>query len=190
MAATDSLTLQPELGRRLRTLRNERGQSLGDVAEAAGLSVSFLSMLENGKRDITLSRLIRLVHGLGIHLTDLVPELRGPDAVVIHESEYGHILSATEGVDLFLLAPDARRLMMPAIYEYRPGAQTAEYATHEGEEFAWVIEGNMAIDFEGQETFTLSAGDSTYFRADRPHIYRNIGKGVARVLVVVTPPSL
>ena len=45
-----------ELGARLRQLRRSRGVSLADVAEGTGISSSFLSMVEKGKSDITISR--------------------------------------------------------------------------------------------------------------------------------------
>ncbi|GMA56635.1 helix-turn-helix protein [Alicyclobacillus sacchari] len=39
-----------QLGRRLRQLREERGLTLAEVADAAGISISHLSAIENGTR--------------------------------------------------------------------------------------------------------------------------------------------
>ncbi len=63
-----------ELGTRLRQLRKSRGVSLAEVAEGTGISASFLSMVEKGKSDITVSRLMRLVHWFGVSIADLVQE--------------------------------------------------------------------------------------------------------------------
>ena len=63
-----------DLGARLRQLRRSRGVSLADVAEGSGISPSFLSMVEKGKSDITISRLMRLVHWFGVSVADLVQE--------------------------------------------------------------------------------------------------------------------
>ena len=47
-----------DLGARLRELRRSRGVSLAEVAEGTGISASFLSTVEKGKSDITVSRLM------------------------------------------------------------------------------------------------------------------------------------
>jgi len=59
------------LGRRLRHLRKERGLTLAQVAEAAGLASSQLSLLENGKREAKVSHLQRLAAVYGATLGDL-----------------------------------------------------------------------------------------------------------------------
>ena len=41
----------------------------------------------------------------------------------------------------------------------------------------------------GSETFRLRKGDSFFFRSDLPHSYRNIGKQVAKVLWINSPPT-
>jgi predicted transcriptional regulator len=59
-----------ELGRRLRAFRATRGLSLANLAKKTGISSSFLSLVEQGKSDITITRLLRLAKfyevGLGI----------------------------------------------------------------------------------------------------------------------------
>jgi len=46
-----------DLGTRLRALRTERGLSLSQLESATSISSSFLSLVESGKSDITISRL-------------------------------------------------------------------------------------------------------------------------------------
>jgi transcriptional regulator with XRE-family HTH domain len=48
------------LGETLRAIRVERGFSLGEVAEGTDLSTSFLSLVENGRSDISTGRLFRV----------------------------------------------------------------------------------------------------------------------------------
>ncbi|YAL82314.1 helix-turn-helix domain-containing protein [Dermacoccaceae bacterium W4C1] len=64
----DALTI----GRRLRHVRTESGQTLGQVAEAVGMSASALSLIENGKREPRLSVLTALADALGTPLADLL----------------------------------------------------------------------------------------------------------------------
>jgi transcriptional regulator with XRE-family HTH domain len=56
---------QTEFGRRVAALRAERGLTQRALAEAAGISVTFLSELENGKRNVSADVLLRLSEALG-----------------------------------------------------------------------------------------------------------------------------
>jgi transcriptional regulator with XRE-family HTH domain len=188
-------TLQPLLGERLRAFRKQNGLSLSDVAERTGISLSFLSLVENGKSDLSVSRLIKLVGIYNVHLSDLLPEGSAqPDtsdpAIVVRRRQRRHMYSKSEGVELSLLSPDANRTMMPVISVYGPHCHMNEFAVHEGEEFAHVLEGAIEIKFADEHSVLLEEGDSAYFNADRPHSYSNPSAVTATVLSVVSPPSL
>jgi len=178
-----------DLGGRLRALRRQRGLSIADVAAATGISTSFLSLIENGKSDITTTRLLRLVSFYKVHITDLLPQPEGSEQVVVRRSDAVRLSSASEGIETLLLVANTNRAMLPVIQFYDPGAGTQEYAQHEGEEFLHVLEGSIALDLNGSE-IVLKKGDSAYFTADQPHMYRNAGRGKATILAVVTPPTI
>lgn len=63
------------LGRRLRALRKERGLTLAQVAETAGLASSQLSMLENGKREAKVSVLQKLAAAYDVTIDDFLNEV-------------------------------------------------------------------------------------------------------------------
>ena len=61
------------IGARLRTLRRWRGKSQVQLAQLAGLSPSFLSMVENGKRPLDRrSHIAALASALKVSETDLI----------------------------------------------------------------------------------------------------------------------
>ncbi|MGZ4392669.1 MAG: helix-turn-helix domain-containing protein, partial [Gaiellaceae bacterium] len=62
------------LGLKLRMLRRQRRLALTQVAAATGISSSFLSLVENGKNDLTVARLIKLVSYYGVAVSDLLPD--------------------------------------------------------------------------------------------------------------------
>ncbi|MDR6168673.1 transcriptional regulator with XRE-family HTH domain [Microbacterium paludicola] len=62
-----------QIGPRLRAARQERGLTLDELAERAGMSTSTLSRLESGKRQANLELLVPLTRQLGIRIDDLVP---------------------------------------------------------------------------------------------------------------------
>ncbi|MEN3262573.1 helix-turn-helix transcriptional regulator [Sodalis endosymbiont of Spalangia cameroni] len=56
------------IGKAIRLCRTQRGMSQGEVARIAGCSVSYLSMLENNKRDPTLSTIEKISYALRVPL--------------------------------------------------------------------------------------------------------------------------
>lgn len=173
-------------------MRNKKRLSLTDAGRLSGISPSFLSLVERGKRDITFSRLVRLVAIYGTTVGDLVPEDGSPDAdlIVVRNGDAQQVTSVSEGVEIRFLTRHRDRLMMPIIELFSPGGEIKEWVTHEGEEFAFVLEGAVAVWLRSRGRVELQQGDSVYFSARHPHRYQNVGEGQARLLFVSTPPSL
>jgi DNA-binding XRE family transcriptional regulator len=63
-----------QLGRKIRDFREVTGQSQVTLAAAAGISQGYLSQLEAGEREPTLSIAARLARALRISLDDLAAE--------------------------------------------------------------------------------------------------------------------
>jgi len=58
--------LHMNLGKAIKLCRTQRGLSQGELSQKAHCSVSYLSMLENNKRDPTLSTMTSIAHALRI----------------------------------------------------------------------------------------------------------------------------
>jgi transcriptional regulator with XRE-family HTH domain len=179
-----------DLGRRLRQLRSSRGLSLVEVADATGISPSFLSIVENGQSDITVSRLMRLVHWYGVSIADL---LQAPDRSVvrvIRSDQRRSIELSDERIKILMLTPDGQHAMMPVLNVYGEGGGMAESTQHDGEEFVYVLSGTIELGIGDEAPIVLGPGDSAYYRAEAPHSFRNAGDGEACFLGVTTPPNL
>jgi transcriptional regulator with XRE-family HTH domain len=181
-------THQQRIGRRLREMRLQRRYSLAQLAKATGLSQSFLSLLENGRTDITIGRLMRLVTFFDTSLLDLVPDEASIERVVMRHDDNLELRSSSEGLRLFLLARNASMPMTPVLATFERAGSTDEYTHHAGYEFLYVLEGKLSLSFLEAEPLILSPGDSAYFRADRPHKYGNAGRSELKFLTVTTPP--
>ena len=66
-----------EVGRRIRALRDERGWGAGRLAEHSGLHWTYVREVEQGKRNISVTTLLKLARGLGVDPCDLLPRSRG-----------------------------------------------------------------------------------------------------------------
>ena len=62
----EMITDAASFGQALRARRRELGYTQAFLSEASGLSVSFISDLENGKRTVELEKAIRLANLLGL----------------------------------------------------------------------------------------------------------------------------
>jgi transcriptional regulator with XRE-family HTH domain len=175
------------LGPKLRSLRRERGHSLAQVAAATGISSSFLSLVENGKNDLTVARLIRLVSHYGVTVNDLLPEESDQPPEILRQAHQRRIPSRSEGMDLYLLTHDGDRAMTPVMATYEVGGGTEEFLSYDSEQWDYVLEGTLALIFDDDVVVALDAGDSAYYSAKRPHKYRNIGDGPARAIHVRSP---
>jgi transcriptional regulator with XRE-family HTH domain len=67
--------LRTALGKRVRTLRENRGMSQERLAEAAELHWTYISGIERGRRNPGLNTLARLAHALGIPVSQLLSRL-------------------------------------------------------------------------------------------------------------------
>jgi transcriptional regulator with XRE-family HTH domain len=181
------------LGRSLRALRKQRGHSLQEVASDTNVSASFLSLVENEKSDITIGRLVRLCEFYGVTLAELVPvPAKVDETEIVHVHERRLLRSPDEGIDIYMLAPDTDREMMPMLLDFEPGSQLAEYGRHhEGEEWVYVVEGRLCLTLDGSPPHYLEAGESAYYSAERPHRFGNDDqRRRLRLICVNTPPVL
>ncbi len=180
------------VGTALRRVRKARSLSLADVAEATGISASFLSLVEKNRSDITIGRLVRLIDFYGISITDLLPfAARSEYPEVIHPDERRVLVSPVEGIDVYLLTADTDRQMMPLEVHFQAGASLAEPGRHAGEEWLLVLEGQLRLELEGAEARVLGRGDTAYYPAERPHLLANASEtALLRVLCVDTPPTM
>lgn len=61
-------------GRRLRAIRLQRGLSQEKLAAEAGLARNFISMVETGQRNVTISTVSKLALALKCRMADLMPD--------------------------------------------------------------------------------------------------------------------
>jgi DNA-binding transcriptional MerR regulator/mannose-6-phosphate isomerase-like protein (cupin superfamily) len=173
------------LGARLRQLRNRRGLSLAEVAAAAGISVGFLSAIERSQMSASVGTLRRLARYYRTNILDFFdPAESNPRLVRRGERK---VLEAGPGVHMELLAW-GKTVMEPHMFRIKPNAGSGEAYAHEGEEFLFVLRGELKIALAGEE-YHLKRGDSFYFESATPHHWKNPGPGETWLLWVNTPPT-
>ena len=173
------------IGPRLRRLRTQRGLNLAEVAAAAGVSVGFLSALERSQMSASVGTLRRLARFYRTNILDFFDPLRRILAWCALRT--ARCSKPVPGVRMELLAW-GNTVMEPHLFRIAPHAGSGEAYTHEGEEFLFVLRGELKIALADGE-YHLKRGDSFYFESATPHRWTNPGPGETWLLWVNTPPT-
>ncbi len=173
------------IGARLRQLRVGRKLSLAEVSRAVGISVGFLSALERSQMSGSVGTLRKLARFYKTNILDFF-EANGTCSRHVRPAQR-KVLGAGEGVQMELLAW-GNTVMEPHLFRIKPEAGSGEPYTHEGEEFIYVLRGELDIALDGEQ-YRLRPGDSFYFDSSTPHRWKNPGRKETFVLWVNTPPT-
>jgi DNA-binding transcriptional MerR regulator/mannose-6-phosphate isomerase-like protein (cupin superfamily) len=173
------------IGIHLRQLRAKRGLSLAQVARVVGISVGFLSALERSQMSGSVGTLRRLARFYKTNILDFF-DAADSGGMRVRPAER-KVLEAGPGVRMELLAW-GNTVMEPHLFRVAPEAGSGDSYTHEGEEFLYILRGELAITVR-EEQYRLKAGDSFYFESATPHRWKNPGRGEFWVLWVNTPPT-
>jgi transcriptional regulator with XRE-family HTH domain len=173
------------IGGHLRRLRAKRGLSLTRVARAVGISVGFLSALERSQMSGSVGTLRKLARFYKTNILDFF-DAADAGSLQVRPAER-KVLEVGPGVRMELLAW-GNTVMEPHLFRVAPEAGSGDSYTHEGEEFLYILRGELAITVR-EEQYRLKAGDSFYFESAMPHRWKNPGRGECWVLWVNTPPT-
>jgi transcriptional regulator with XRE-family HTH domain len=174
------------LGKRLRALRDDQGLTLAQLGQQVALSASYLSQVERGVTMPSLPRLTAIAAALDVEVRYFFEDdVSSPRVVKLNQ---GKRLRSTANTIVELLSAD---LLDKKIQPYRlacqPGAARDQLPTHPGEEFFFVLKGQLTVTV-GEEPFVLEAGDSIHYQAFQPHSWRNEGDEECIVIWAVSPP--
>lgn len=180
---------QPHLGEKIRALRQARGYTLAQLATVAGVSPSFLSMLETGKTNVAVPRLQAIAAAFGLSAADLLPDADAQALIhAVRAGEGPALRGFVPGVSARMLTRDPYRRIQPVLMTLEPGARHGNDEGHPGEEFLYVLRGMVELVVDGDEAMTLGPGDSAYYPSALPHAYANAGDEPAELLTMSSPP--
>lgn len=183
----------PAIGERLKQLRTAHGISLRELGRRAGLSASFLSELERGIVEPSISALKRIATALDVRLEYFFSDPQASEAsgyAVIRHGAGRKLTAAGSGVTFERLTPEWTESFEVIYGTYQPGATTGEAEiVHEGFECGMVLAGRFKIWLGSQVVF-VGPDDCISFRSGTPHRVQNISDEVGLYVWVNSPPSL
>lgn len=176
----------PMLGPLLRAARRRKSLTLLEVSAAAGLSVSFLSLLERGKTAASLGSLARIAKALGEPLEKFI---RAPDqqALATRQGHRAFFRVGNAGVEYERLSGSFPGQQLDAVMVHLPVGYQSELVSEEGEEFVLILSGRIMMVVAG-ETYDLGPRDTCHFDGHQAHRWWNPGPEPAAVLWVGNAP--
>ena len=182
------MTIEEQIGAKIRDLRNQNGLTQEELADRTELTKGFISQLERGLTAPSVSTLLDIVECLGTNLSDFFHE-KDDLQVVYRKEDYFEKEDEDKNSSItWLIASAQSRSLEPILVQLQPGKSMPEDKPHEGEEFGYVLEGEIILQY-GDETYKVRKGDSFIFPADRKHKISSACKRVSTILWVSTPPS-
>jgi transcriptional regulator with XRE-family HTH domain len=186
--ATPEVPGPPELGTRVRALRESMGLSLRELAARTGVSPATLSQVERGESSPSIAVATRIADGLELSLSQLLRLDEGRHVVIVRSGTGRRTDRSGHGVEE-LTPPLPGQRADVSLHRLAPGASTGgagDPPIHEpgSRETVVVLDGAAELIVEG-EPHPLASGDSATFDADLSHHFHNPGPEPARLLAVV-----
>ncbi|MDR3687459.1 MAG: XRE family transcriptional regulator [Coriobacteriia bacterium] len=179
-----------DIAGRIRSLREDSGLTLQEMAEASGLTVAEYSQMEAGEQDPTFTVLYRCAEKLGVDIVDLLtgegPHLTGYSVV---RSGRGLSMKRRAGFEYQHLAPTFKDKLAEPFFVTAPFSQAEQDAPialsrHAGQEFDYIVSGTLRFAYDGHVE-ELAPGDAVYYDSGRGHGMIAVGGEPCTFLAIV-----
>lgn len=181
--------LETAIGARIKQLRNTRGLTLDELANASAVSRAMISRIERAEVSPTASLLGRLCAALGLSLSAFFAEEDGlassplvsrADQPVWRDPETGYLRRAVS-------PPSTTSLVDVVEVEFPAGARVSfppNVASSGMTQHVWLFEGEMEMTV-GDAVHRLKPGDCLFMPVGDGHVFHNPADRPARYCVVL-----
>jgi transcriptional regulator with XRE-family HTH domain len=184
------------VGFKIKGIRESKNITVEEVSERSGLSVEQIISIENDEFLPSLGPLIKIARALGVRLGTFLDDNDDLGPVVCRAEERNESISFSNGtadarkhMEYHSLAKQkAGRHMEPFLIDIQPSEKKDfKLSAHEGEEFIYVMKGEIEIDY-GKEKYILKEGDSIFYDSIVQHHVHGAENTAAQILAVVYIP--
>lgn len=177
-----------QIAERLRGLREVLELSAEEIAGDCDINLEEYSKAETGEHDISVSMLQKIARRYNIALDALMfGEEPRMNSYFVTRAGKGISIERTKAYKYQSLASGfINRQADPFIVtvEPKPEDTPIHYNSHNGQEFNYVLEGQMLISFDGKDII-LNEGDSIYFNSQIKHGMKALGNNKVRFLAII-----
>jgi transcriptional regulator with XRE-family HTH domain len=184
-----------KVGQRIKSFMEQKDINMEELVRRTELSSDFLHTVVEDSVYPSLGPLLKIARALDVRLGTFLDDQFSKDPLVIRQAERKNELSMLRGknkpVDLKFYSlgkGKSDRHMEPFYVEILPeSAEEKHLSSHEGEEFIVVQHGDVEVIY-GDETYSLTQGDSIYYNSIIPHCVSCVGQKPAAIYAVLYIP--
>lgn len=178
-----------EIGTRIKYIRKQQNRTQDEIALQCSFTKSLLSKIENGKTKPSIATLIKISDALGVDIADLLSTKQEASTIFTpNEQASDPVKSVTtdKGYSFFAFATGRNdKLMQPYLFTATKGNAASSRFSHRGEEFIYVLEGEMRYRI-GSVEYTMRPGDSVYFNGLEEHSLSPLSEQVKYLAIFTT----
>jgi transcriptional regulator with XRE-family HTH domain len=178
------------ISERIKGLRDTYGISIETLAKELSIPLKVLINYESGNIDIPVSFLYKLAQRFDVELSLLLtgdnPKLhlfsivrKGCGVKVERRKQYKY-----ENLAYKFVNKKAEPFIVTVEPDSSENSSPLQFNSHPGQEFNYVIEGDMKLVLDGHE-ITLSEGDSIYFNSSFDHAMKALNNKPVKFLAIV-----
>lgn len=182
------------IGSKIKGIRELKSISMEEMAQMSGLQIQYLEAIEANAQVPTIGELIKIVRVLGVRVGTILDDCTNDGPVISRAQEWqdNPVTRSKEGscspMSYFSLSSKKQdRHMETYIVNLHPNDGEKGLSSHEGEEFMYVMEGEVEVRY-GKEVHMLSKGDTIYYDSIVPHLVLPRTTEGAQLLAVVYIP--
>lgn len=159
-----------KIGDRIRMMRLNQKRTLQEIADSSELSRSMISKIENNRTIPSVAALVKVAKSLGTNISNLLEHDAFLNAIITTKQKAEENLTSTDkGYMIYPYGSEYHeKKMQPFLFVARKGEVKQHEVSHEGEEFIYIISGQMKMQV-GEVEYLLKSGDSLYFNSVQKH---------------------
>lgn len=174
-----------DIGGKIKRLRVTNQLTLEELANRCELTKGFLSQVERNLTSPSIATLEDILEALGTTLHDFFNE-SVEEQIVFGKDDY--FINEQDDYVISYIVPNAQKNEMePILIELEKGKASMEIPPHEGEEFGYVIQGQVHLHY-GNKNLVVKKGETFYLKGNRTHYLENVVETKAKVVWISTPP--
>lgn len=174
-----------DIGAKLKQLRLKNDLTLEELASRSELTKGFLSQVERDLTSPSVSTLSDILEALGVSFSDFFKEEK-PQQVVFSKEDY--FIDEQDDYTINYVVPNAQKNSMePIIIELGDSCSSKEIEPFEGEEFGYVLKGEIDLIFE-DKVMKVKSGETFYLFGNKSHYIKNRKNSKATVMWITNPP--
>lgn len=177
-----------KIGEKIKSIRQKLNLTQEDLAERSELTKGFISQVERNLTSPSIDSLSDILEALGTNLSDFFKEEEDVKIIFLRENSFDSIDEKHKSRISWIITNAQTNIMEPIILTIEKNGCSKLYDPYEGEDFGYIISGNIKLIF-GQKEYVLNSGDAFYTKCNESRKIVNIGNEQAKVIWINSPPN-